>query len=513
MTNGDAMPNAQEPMTNADDRAPGAGVGHWPLDIGHSRDCLRTLLRTTLCLVLAFALVGCASGTDRKGERAVRDYYYGDLASARDRLLPLADKTDENYVLNNLRLGSVALLALDLSLAEGAFFKAVEVINAGGVNDPGREFSAYAFNEGLRIWKGEPYERAMASYYLGVVYYLRGDYGNARASFENCLFKLADYGEDPDRPERFRIIESDFALAALMLGRCHVKLGDDELARRNFAAAVRARPDLAPLADVELHRRSNLLLLVDADFGPRKIANEHGQIIGFLPTLERAGRIDRPAVFVNGVRYPADELIRPTVDTIALAERREWRSIDTARAVKDALGKTMVVGGALTTVYGIDRGRSDVAAAGLAVMAIGALLSASAKADLRQWEMVPRTVFVIPLELPPGRHTIRVAAPRSAGGRAPYDQTWVNVFVPETGETALYMRLLPWQNGPFVWPTREPARMSDSVAPPDRREPPTRRDPTDPRDPSDRIDPRRNAPAPDRTIPRLDPAIPPPPPI
>jgi len=155
-------------------------------------------------LLLVGLLTGCASRSESLGKNGVRAYFDGDLSSARDVLLPLANKTDESYVLNNLRLGSTALLALDLPRAEGAFYRAVEVINSGGVNDPAREFSAYAFYEGLKVWKGEPYERAMASYYLGLSYYLRGDYGNARASFENCLFKLADYGENPDDPSRFR---------------------------------------------------------------------------------------------------------------------------------------------------------------------------------------------------------------------------------------------------------------------------------------------------------------------
>jgi tetratricopeptide (TPR) repeat protein len=406
-------------------------------------------------LVASLLAGGCASNTDRLGERAVGAYFDGDLARARDVLAPLAEKTDENYVLNNLRLGSVALLALDLPGAEAAFFKAVEVMNAGGVNRGAREFSAYAFNEKLKIWKGEPFERAMASYYLGVAYYLRGDYGNARASFENCLFKLADYGESPDDPEHFKIIESDFALAAIMIGRCHVKLGNDGEAQRNFDIARRTRPDLEALCDIELHRRTNVLLLVDADFGPRKVVNDSGQIVGFLPGPEMAGPIALPRVVVDGRERDVGGLNRPTVDTIALAERREWRSIDTARAVKDALGKTLVVGGALATAYGLGDRRGDVALAGLAVMAVGALLAASAKADLRQWEMVPRTVFLLPLELEPGTHEITVIEPASRGGRAPYDQTWVGVVVTPDHETALYMRLLPWQNGPFRWPTRE----------------------------------------------------------
>lgn len=416
---------------------------------------MRRARHILVLLMLAGLLAGCASRSASQGKTGVRAYFDGDLAGAQDVLLPLANTTDESYVLNNLRLGSTALLALDLQRAEGALYRAVEVINAGGVNDPARAFSAYAFYEGLKVWKGEPFERAMASYYLGLSYYLRGDYGNARASFENCLFKLADYGDNPDDPSQFQLVESDFALAHVMLGRTWTRLGRDDMATRSFARAQQARPELAPLCDIELHRRSNLLLLIDYDYGPMKVASDTGQIVGFVPSLGQAGPIGRPRVRVNGREISRPTLLVPTIDLVALAERREWRSIDTARAIKDVVGKGLLVGGAVATGYGLSHDSREAVVGGLAAMALGALLSASSKADLRQWEMLPRTVFVVPLELPPGSYTITVDAPPRGRARLPIDQTWVDVLVPERGETALYLRLLPWQRGPWRWPTRE----------------------------------------------------------
>ena len=73
------------------------------------------------------------------------------------------------------------------------------MINSVGVNDGGRTLGAVLVDEKIHIWKGEPFERAMANFYLGLIYYMRGDYDNARGAFENALFKLRDYGE-PGRP-------------------------------------------------------------------------------------------------------------------------------------------------------------------------------------------------------------------------------------------------------------------------------------------------------------------------
>src|SRR5207247_724125 len=115
---------------------------------------------------------------------AVADYLVGDYGSALQRLGPLSGKTDENFVLNNLRLGSAALAAYDLDTAEAAFLRAYEVLNSVGVNDGGRTLGAVLISENIRVWRGEPFERAMANFYLGLVYYMRHDYANARAAFE-----------------------------------------------------------------------------------------------------------------------------------------------------------------------------------------------------------------------------------------------------------------------------------------------------------------------------------------
>ena len=144
---------------------------------------------------------GCASKAQRAGESAVQAYFAGDPARAVKELKPLAQKTDENFVLNNARLGSAALVQYDLDQAENAFLRAYEVLNSFGVNSGGRSLGAVLVDEKIRVWRGEPFERAMLNFYLGLVYYMRHDYENARAAFENSLFKLRDYGESKNKDD------------------------------------------------------------------------------------------------------------------------------------------------------------------------------------------------------------------------------------------------------------------------------------------------------------------------
>src|SRR5687768_6214353 len=97
---------------------------------------------TTFVILMALLICGCASEKHPEAQRAVSGYFVGDYARARDVLRPLAAKTDEDYVLNNVRLGSASLVDYDLGEAEAAFYRAYEVINSVNVNDAGRSSAA-----------------------------------------------------------------------------------------------------------------------------------------------------------------------------------------------------------------------------------------------------------------------------------------------------------------------------------------------------------------------------------
>src|SRR6266498_3776428 len=81
--------------------------------------------------ICGFILCGCASQKNaRIVDRAVQDYFSGNYPVASKELAPLATQTNEDFVVNNLRLGSVELASYDLDEAEAAFLRAIEVINS-----------------------------------------------------------------------------------------------------------------------------------------------------------------------------------------------------------------------------------------------------------------------------------------------------------------------------------------------------------------------------------------------
>jgi hypothetical protein len=62
--------------------------------------------------------------------------------------------------------------------------------------------------------------------------------------------------------------------------------------------------------------------------------------------------------------------------------------------------------------------------------------------------MTPRTVFLLPLQLPPGRHDITVSFPEIGN----LQQSWRGLVVPPQGEATYYYRMNRWWPGPFEWP-------------------------------------------------------------
>jgi hypothetical protein len=287
-----------------------------------------------------------------------------------------------------------------------------------------------------------------------LIYYIRHDYDNARAAFENALFKLRDYGASKDEKstDKYRDVESRFTLAYLMLAKSWQHLGREDMALANFNRVAQLRPDLAALADPRRNAESNFLLVLDYGYGPRKETDFDGAIVGYGPKPQEAGPIPMPLVYVDGRVWPTNDVARPTVDTLALAQDRVWQSIDTIRTVKSAIGTGLIAAGAVEGVRGgLGHGsaqRRDLIASA-ALVGAGLLLKATSQADTRVWELLPRATFVVPMRLEPGTHDIRV---QFAGGAS---QTWRDVAVPSPGsgeELTFYMRMLPWHEGPFQWP-------------------------------------------------------------
>jgi tetratricopeptide (TPR) repeat protein len=360
-------------------------------------------------IALVAACAGGCQSTPKNEHNAIVDYRTGNFPAAEEKLRAPAEKKDENYVLNNYRLGSAAIAAGDLPTAETAFYRAYQVVNSGDTNDPGRSLSATVLWEGVKVFKGEPFERAMAHYYLGLVYLIKHDYNNARAAFQNSNFQVREYTKKDDLKD-YKAVESRFALGYFGLGFCYLRTGRTDLAQQNFQLALNCDPQLAQLIQDVQQPGVNTLIFVDSGGGPQKSPKGwYNEESVFGPTPAERGPVPQIMATVDGQPITSQHNYC-TVDTLALAQERSWQDIDTVRKVKAAIGTGAMAAGTGLAAYGASSGKDEYIWGGLGAMAVGAALAASSQADLRYWEVLPRAVYVIPATLAPGTHEVHVQA-------------------------------------------------------------------------------------------------------
>ncbi len=369
-------------------------------------------LGIVILLTCTLFLPAC-SETSARVRDAVTLYYTGQYAPAAQELAPLINKPNKNFVLNNCRYGSCALAAGQLDNAQAAFLRAYRVMDSVNTNTGSRVLGAVVVYEGVKVWKGQPFERAMAHYYLGLIFLIKGEYDNARAAFANSLFRLRKYANPNVKlppGQQYARVDSNFVLGYFGLGVCYMKLGHPKLAAANFQRAEQLDPAIDAVVKKMYEPGINALIFVDWGFGPRRrAAGWYGEQSVFTPTPWQAGPI--PPVYAWDNNKPISGIANSDmVDTLALAQDKRWLTMDTIREAKAIIGTGMMVGGAAAVDNGAYNNNGTEALIGLGVAGVGALLAASSQADTRYWEMLPRTVYVIPAKLPQGNSTVQVSA-------------------------------------------------------------------------------------------------------
>ena len=83
------------------------------------------------------------------------------------------------------------------------FREVYDVLRTRGINDD-KTVQSVVFYEGVKLWKGEPFEQALALSYVAMTQASLGSWDNARAATDNALFFLRDFtdeGEDDLDPQ------------------------------------------------------------------------------------------------------------------------------------------------------------------------------------------------------------------------------------------------------------------------------------------------------------------------
>ncbi|VAX31721.1 hypothetical protein MNBD_NITROSPINAE05-171 [hydrothermal vent metagenome] len=296
-----------------------------------------------------------------------------------------------NQVLNHMRAGLAAMELGAFDLAEESFDIALLNIESVYTDDKNatRARSLW-YAEGRKDFKGEPYERAMAYYYRGLLYILKGDYENARASFKGGLLQ--------DTMAEEAIYQADFALLIFLEGWSSMMLGDWDMAQESFQEVKKFRPDF-----VIPPRDHNVLLIAETGKAPQKMAvGRGGAALGFA---EGHGfREDSVRFLTSGMAFTG----YPMEDIFWQANTRGGRQVDHILAGKVNFQETNQVMGqtltqlSLSTLAMSPRFREDAGVVALVAGVIGLVgLGQQAvaertqtQADTRYWDNLPDRVHV-----------------------------------------------------------------------------------------------------------------------
>ena len=285
--------------------------------------------------------------------------------------------------------------------------------------------------ESKKTFIGEPYERAMAYFYRGILYWRAGEMDNARACFRSAEFEDSDVENNA--------YACDYVLLDYLDGFATAKLGGDgkDAFKRAENSARGAKP---PPYDTKV----NTLVFLDFGPGPTKYATgEYEEQLHFrtLASPVQSVQIQLDGQIVN---------LKPTDDLNFQATTRGGRVMDHVLANKavfkgttDTIGNVGLIGGA--AVLGATGGRDHTAnqvGAGLMVAGLLSKIASAAttpEADVRCWEQLPQFLALGQFTLAPGQHTATISFLDGAGSAHTKYTKMITFTVPEGRDEVIYV--------------------------------------------------------------------------
>lgn len=376
-------------------------------------------LAILLFLCAALLLTGCATTRQYNWVRTGDPLIDGRTA--------IAQGPEKDRVLWQYRTGLAAMRRGNYDEAARMFDAALDRIEGiYGPNKSARKARSYFSEEARKTFIGEPYERVMAYFYRGILFWMEGDLGNARACFRSAQLMDSD--------AESREYASDYVLLDYLEGLATLKLsggGADAYERAQELFDKGILP--------EYSRAMNTLVFMEFGTGPTKYATgEYKEELRF-----REGRSAVRGAWLN----LGNKKIRmlPMDDLNFQATTRGGRVMDhildnkaVFKASTDTFGNAALLSG---VVVGSQRGTQEI---GLGLIAAGLISKAfsaatTPRADTRAWDNLPQYLSFVGLELPPGPHTATVEFTDGAGNVLPSMTKIVQFTVSPESDTVLFV--------------------------------------------------------------------------
>ena len=356
----------------------------------------------------------------------------GDYARPRTELRQHLEpkRSDRAYLLDRMRVGVLTLADGYPESAQTIFEKVYDILRTQGINRD-KTVASVVLNEDVKIWKGEPFEQALAMAFYSMTQAELGSWDNARAAANNSLFALRDFGEDEDgnridtyeiarraveyeraieagdSPDEalkkanyldngYAVRDSDFTLGYLLAGIANQQLGRLDEADDHFLRVLEINDQLDRLVQALRDNRYNTILIVSYGLGPRKEGyGPDNALARFTPRFASDdGELRVRFGPGTGRMYPA------VTDVNLMASDHMWNNMEDIRSAKSTLGTVMLLGGLIATDYGSSRrGNDDAVIIGVSAMLAGAVMKAGAHVDTRYCDVMPQRFYVVPLYL------------------------------------------------------------------------------------------------------------------
>ena len=351
---------------------------------------MKSLWQPTL-LAAFLILAGCATTT--KHQVAVTGDIMVDAPNA------IANGPPRDKVLWQYRLAAAAMRQGKYDVAKQNLDDAL--LTLGGIygkDADAKKARSYFHAEAKKTFIGEPYERAMAYIYRGIIYWMDGEPDNARACFRSAEF------EDSDAEQHQ--YAGDWVLPDYLDGLVTTKLGGD-----GSDAFKRAQADAKGVKLPPYNLNANAIFFIEFGPGPTKYAS--GQYQEELRFSTVPSPVTSAELNVDAFRIP----IAPTDDVAFQATTRGGRVMDhilgnkaVFKSATDTAGNVALIGGLATAAASNNRTAQEVglgiAFAGLVSKVVSAATVPAA--DTRSWENLPRYLSFASVPLPPGQHVATI---------------------------------------------------------------------------------------------------------
>jgi hypothetical protein len=311
----------------------------------------------------------------------------------------IAEGPAKDKVLWEYRVAAGAMRLDDDAEAKKMLDDALLTLDGIYGKDPNaKKARSYFHSESKKTFIGEPYERVMAYYYRGILYWMDGEPDNARACFRTG--QLEDSSTNGE-------YAGDYVLLDYLDGLVSTKLGQD--GSDAYKRATNNCKTIQP--PPPYNSKANVLFFLEYGPGVRKYATgRYHEELRFLvppsPVYSAMITVNNQTItvgFYDDLGFQATTRGGRVMDHV-LANKAIFQD------VTGGVGNAAILGGALTAAASRNSTGQEV---GLGVLAAGLILegvsaSTHPAADIRTWDNLPRFLSFAAVQLPPGQYPATV---------------------------------------------------------------------------------------------------------